>query len=164
MALRMCDHFRRSTPKVGMEMILNVPPIDTRESTVCLSQLRPHRSGKARIRGGAVGQSRAQSLCERRVPERKFRVKIDSFKSGHLNEDKNRLRVFMDGSKLENRESGFGVFFETPVSGEHTVRQRLGPHPTVFQAEAMAITRACEAVSAVMAEEGVFILDGYLAC
>ena len=28
MALRMCGHFRRSTPKVGMEMILNIPPID----------------------------------------------------------------------------------------------------------------------------------------
>ena len=28
MALRMCGHFRCSTPKVGMEMILNVPPID----------------------------------------------------------------------------------------------------------------------------------------
>ena len=58
-------------------------------------------------------------------------------------------------TKLENGEAGFGVFFETPTSGEHAVGQRLGPHPTVFQAEAMAITKACEAVSVVMAEEGV---------
>ena len=28
MALRMCAHFCRSTPKVGMEMILNAPAID----------------------------------------------------------------------------------------------------------------------------------------
>ena len=28
MALRMCCHFRRSTPKVGMDMILNVSLID----------------------------------------------------------------------------------------------------------------------------------------
>ena len=54
-------------------------------------------------------------LCERRVPERKFRVKMESFKSGGLNEDKNRLRVFTDGSKLENGEVGFGVFFEMPT-------------------------------------------------
>ena len=94
-------------------------------------------------------------LCERRVPKRKFRVKMDSFKSGNLNEDKNWLRVFTDGSKLENGEAGFGVFFETPISGAHAVGQQLGPHPTVFQAAAMAITRACEAVSAVMAEGGV---------
>ena len=82
-------------------------------------------------------------------------MKMDSFKSGGLNEDKNRLRVFTDSSKLENGETGFGVFFETPLSGEHVVGQPLGPHPTVFQAEALAITKACEAVSAVMAEEGV---------
>ena len=63
--------------------------------------------------------------------------------------------MFTDGSKLEAGEAGFGVFFETPVSGEHAVGQKLGPHPTVFQAGAMVITKACEAVSAVMAEEGV---------
>ena len=47
------------------------------------------------------------------------------------------------------------VFFETSASGEHAVGQHLGPHPTVFQAEARAITRACKAVLAVMVEEGV---------
>ena len=26
-ALRLCGHFRRSTPKVGMEMLLGVPPL-----------------------------------------------------------------------------------------------------------------------------------------
>ena len=28
MAMRMWDHFLRSTPKVGLEIILNVPPIN----------------------------------------------------------------------------------------------------------------------------------------
>ena len=63
--------------------------------------------------------------------------------------------MFTIGFKLENGEVGFGVFFETPVSSEHAVGQKLGPLPMVFQAEAMAITEACEAVLTVMAEEGV---------
>ena len=27
-ALRLCGHFRRSTPRMGMEIVLNVPPLD----------------------------------------------------------------------------------------------------------------------------------------
>ena len=78
------------------------------------------------------------------MPKRKFSVKIDPFKSGGHNEDKN-----TDGS------AGFGIFFETPVSSEQVVGQKLGPHLTIFQVEAMVITKACKAVSAVVAEEGM---------
>ena len=46
---------------------------------------------------------------------------IDSFKSGGLYEDKDRLRVFTDGCKLEKGEAGFGVFFQTPILGKHAV-------------------------------------------
>ena len=63
--------------------------------------------------------------------------------------------MFTYSSKLENGESGFGVFFEMPVPGNHAVGQKLGPLPTVFKAEALAITKACKAVSTVMAQEGV---------
>ena len=56
------------------------------------------------------------------MPERKFQVKTDSLMSDGLNEDKNSLRrVFTNSSKLEYGEGDFGVFFETPVSGEHSV-------------------------------------------
>ena len=74
------------------------------------------------------------------------RVKSKFIKSGNFNEYKKRLRVFTDCTKLESREAGVGVFLEMPIFGKHPVRQRLGPHPTVFQAEALAITKACEAV------------------
>ena len=95
-------------------------------------------------------------LWERRVLKKKFRVKMDSFKSGGLNQDKNRLRVFTDGSKPEDGEAGFEVFFETPFSGEHAIGQTLStPPPTVFQAEAIVITKTCDAVSMVLAEDGV---------
>ena len=41
------------------------------------------------------------------------------------------------------------------VQQEVTTQNALIRYAVVFQAEAMAITKACEAVSAVMAEEGV---------
>ena len=82
-------------------------------------------------------------------------MRLNSFKSLGLYEDKDRLRVLTDGCKLENGEAGFGVFFETPISGENTVGQKLGQHAMLFQAEVQDFTKACKAVLAVMSEEGV---------
>ena len=76
-------------------------------------------------------------------------MRLNSFKSLGLYEDMDRLRVLTDGCKLENGEAGFGVFFETPISGENTVGQKLGQHAMLFQAEVQDFTKA------VMSEEGV---------
>ena len=75
-------------------------------------------------------------------------MKINFFKSGDFYEDKDRLRVFFDGSKEVNGEAGFGVFLEMldSVNGDGEGGRVYSDSQAVLQALNSSTPRQCGSV------------------
>ena len=154
----MCGHFRRSTPKVGLEMVLNVPPLDLflefevgrsyhrlrglLDGPLYPSEDYGHHARAKRIFEDANLDEVVPDFCEVRLGKRYYKVKKPSFDRGTLYEDVGRLRLFTDGSKLSTKDTGYGVVYEVG-NGWRGYGQYLGKEASVYQAEALAITAAC---------------------
>ena len=161
-ALRLCGHFRRSTPRMGLEMVLNVPPLDLflefevgrsyfrLKDTLQGSSYPPdnighHAAAKAIFEAANLDEVEPD-FCEVRSLKKGFRIKMESMQRGTLYEDKGRVQVFTDGSKLSNGNTGLGVYSDSQgvkiAYGKH-----LGKHASVYQAEASAIRQACDLIT-----------------
>ena len=73
---------------------------------------------------------------------------------GTLYEDKGRIQVFTDGSKLSNGNAGLGVFSDS-MGVQISHGRHLGKHASVYQSEALAIKDACELVAEALETPGV---------
>ena len=156
---------------MGMDMVLNVPPLDLfiefeagrsyfrLRDTLRSSSLYPpenighHAAAKAIFEAANLDEVEPD-FCEVKAGKRAFRVKTESLRRGTPYEDKGRLQVFTDGSKLGNSQTGLGVYFR---SGEVEVSHKryLGKHASVYQAEALAINDACELIEQRMEEDDI---------
>ena len=155
-----CGHFRRSTPKAGLEVLLNVPPLDLYlQYEISRSYVRLRDS----LRGplypdGSIGHlaaarelflaSGADLEQQDRIAETQvknhFTVMKSSFYSGKVPTEVDRPQVFTDGSKLRDGSVGTGIHVR--LNGQVVVESSsyLGSTATVFQAELMAIAQAAE--------------------
>ena len=178
-ALRLCGHFRHGTPKVGMEMVLNVPPLDLFlqfEMGRSYFRLRDHlKSHRWYTQGEEAGHVQAcenafleadldntvPDFCEELNINKSYTVKMNSFDSGKVQCEPDRQLFYTDGSKLRDGSAGYGVYVPLPRNGEipafnFELKQHLGNRPTVYQAEALAITRACR-VATLMLSKGYLV-------
>jgi ribonuclease HI len=158
LALRLTGNFRQSTPRDGLNIVLNVPPLDlfikfeVRRSYFRLEgMLRKryypscnyghHKAAKALYDEMNIGRVTPDFTDEIIYPQR-FKTAISS---GCPEPDEDRIQIFTDGSKLSDGKTGYGVFFNIAGS-DHRHKQHLGTFPTVFQAEVLAIQRGCELI------------------
>ena len=153
-----------------MEMVLNVPPLDLfiefevgrsyfRLRNTLQGSLYPpdnlgHHAAAKEIFANANLDEVEPDFCETRAGKKGYRVKTESMRRGIPYEDKGRLQVFTDGSKLSDGHAGLGVY--SGVGGSQISHGRhLGKHASVYQAEALALTDACELVTALMEDVAV---------
>ena len=156
-----------STPKVGLEVILNVPPLDlylqfeisrsyVRLRDALVGPLYPDGSfghlAAARdiFLSAGVDLGARDDIKEIRV-KNNFTVMKSTFRSGKVPREENRTQAFTDGSKLRDGSVGIGVLISTPEGAKEEYSSYLGSSATVFQAEISAITRAAEGFEELMA-------------
>jgi ribonuclease HI len=160
MALRLTGNLRRSTPRDGMNIVLNVPPLDlfikfeVRRSYFRLEgmlrkryypscEFGHHKAAKALYDEMELERA-TPDFTDELVYQQHFSPFISD--SGQLAPDEDRVQVFTDGSKLPDNRTGYGVFFN--IAGrDHCHKQHIGLHPTVFQAEVLAIQEGCELIA-----------------
>ena len=151
---------RRSTPTIGLEVILGFTPLDIRIKELGLNELLrilPHK----RTRWDGIGQKGTghlkagqSKLLELGITEYEFdstktihlemdyKVDLKSFESGKPISD-NELTVYTDGSKLNQHTGyGLGIFKGMTVIAEEN--GYLGDKHSVFQGEIAGIHRASE--------------------
>ena len=154
---------RQSTPTAGLEVLLNLPPLDIKikELSLCsMLRILPHRTpswdgvGK-RGRGHLLWGSK--SLKDLKVNNwnfdstnilnlnKKFEVDFNSFHSGTPHSD-SEVNVFTDGSKLEGK-AGYGFCYFQNNTLIDSGNGYIGNNQTVFQAEIVGIHKACERLS-----------------
>jgi ribonuclease HI len=166
LALDMVGHFRRGTPKAGLDIILGIPPLDLHideEIMKARVRLDPYLTNNwnGMGKGKAVGHIKyAEYLCAdneialeptSHIPtthcwDKKFTVNEDSFKKGldvevHDKPD-GYLRVYTDGSKLDNKTGlGFCIMDAWPAP---LVQKSVGlaDNNTVNQCEMKALELA----------------------
>lgn len=151
---------RKGTPTAGLEVILNMPPIDLKvEETALKAMLRVLPSSQSSWDG--IGKSGTGHLLwgSRRLDElgikpnnldstssisvsRNFQIDLGSFNSGLPLTDSSTV-CYTDGSRtLEGTGYGLGIsrqdFMIVSENGN------LGKNTSVFQAEVFAIHRACD--------------------
>ena len=152
---------RRSTPTNGLEVILNLPPLDLKvEERALKTMLRviPQATFKWNGLGnGEVGHLKwgatelknlgIDPLFNDSCPatlniSRKFQVDLDSFKSGLPISD-NYTKCYTDGSKQKNGKTGYGL---AVTRGDHMIgseNAQVSTTNSVFQAEVYAIDKSC---------------------
>ena len=151
---------RRSTPTIGLEVILGFTPLDIRIKELGLNELLrilPHKC----TRWDGIGQkgtghlkASQSKLLELGITEYEFdstktihlemdyKVDLKSFESGKPTSD-NELTVYTDGSKLNQHTGyGLGIFKGMTVIAEEN--GYLGDKHSVFQGEIAGIHRASE--------------------
>ena len=159
LGLKLSGHFRHSTPKDGLNILMNVPPLDlfikfeVRRSYFRLrdkvipplyaDHYAPGHLRSARLLFEEMNLTEHEpDYCERLLDERLFFV-IPEWEDGRPPLAPNRLEVFTDGSKQRDGSTGFGVFFQHGQH-EHRFGQYIGTSPTVFQSEVLAIAKGIE--------------------
>ena len=154
-ALRLCGHFRKSTPTAALDVIFNVLPLDIHiefEITRSYLRLRDKLCGPlypdGHVKAARMAFESSEVVVGQRdevdlvVPHRAFTVVKNSFGNGKLAEDDDRVLVFTDGSKNREGKTGLGYLVQSSAcSVEGSLY--LGQTPTVYQAEALAIMEAC---------------------
>ena len=152
-----------STPTAGMEVMIDLLPITVHLKKEAISSyLRMKENGNWRAVSGESSSHKSHSTILTKLTENlkelnmptdralhktqintKFQVEIKSREMIEENNiklsdnDKNIVRVFTDGSKIENK-AGYGYIYR----GNNIKKQNyeaLGEHTTVFQAEIIAI-------------------------
>ena len=159
MALTMMP-VRRSTPTSGLEVILGLPPIDLKIEELALKamlRVLPHnrtrwdglgtssnghlRHGLDKLRSLGIHSTAFDKTSALNLNKR-YAVDLDSFKSGLPISDTS-TTVFTDGSKMTaNAGYGFGIIEGSEITASGN--GQMASNNSVFQAEVLAIHKACE--------------------
>ena len=151
---------RKSTPTAGLEVILNIPPPDLKVKETALNtmlRVLPHNRtrwlGYGKKGKGHIAYAKNELLdlgikewdfdtVNKMSVSKDFTVDLQSFMSGQLNSN-TELTCFTDGSKLKGM-AGYGLGItqnDTVIDSENGC---IGTEHSVFQAEVLAIHKACE--------------------
>ena len=151
---------RRSTPTIGLEVILGFTPLDIKIKELALNELLriiPHKrtkwdgcgkKGNGHLR---AGQNKLQELGINKYEfdstktihlKRDYKVDLESFKSGQPISS-SVLSAYTDGSKL-NQHTGYGLGIFKGITTVAEENGYLGENNSVFQGEIAGIQRACE--------------------
>ena len=151
---------RKSTPTAGLQVLLNLPPLETKIKEISLSamlRVLPHQTsgwdgvGKKGISHLKWGSNNLQELgisewnfdsTNSLNLHKDYKVDIKSFKDGNdiHNSD---IVVYTDGSKLEGN-AGFGFAVYKDNNFIDSGNGFIGQNQTVFQAEVVGIKEACD--------------------
>lgn len=154
--------FRKSTPSEGLEVVLDLPPIDLKVEQLALKTMlrviplsNPKWDGLGK--GSFIGHLRwgTNKLKDMGIDpfnndsthsslniSRNFTVDQDSYKSGQPVTDSTTI-CYTDGSRMKN-QSGFGLGITRGDLQLASKNGQLGSNATVFQAEVFAIHQASE--------------------
>ena len=167
MACRMITGSMRSTPTIGMEVLLGLTPItEVVKEYAIASSIRIEKSGhwlateeEHTFHSHAhIIMTLKQSITELQFPQDKSHIKarvINQFKTTQLSReyykqhhvrpmplDVSTVNCFTDGSKTEEGNTGAGYIIKSfQLRAQEFVY--LGTYATVFQAEITAINMAC---------------------
>ena len=159
---------RRGTPTAGLEVILDLPPIDLKVKELALkamARVLPHNRtkwdglgkgnskghvlrGTTELRKLGINPANNDSLKWHRNLQRGYKVDLDSFKSG-LPTSSSSTICYTDGSKMKN-QTGFGLGITRENILIASKNGQLDEDNSVFQAEVKAIQEAC----IILREEG----------
>ena len=154
---------RRSTPSNGLEVILDLPPLDLKVEERALKTMlrvlpvipskwdglgRNKEIGHLKWGANELKKMGIDPLKNDTCPttlniSRKFQVDLDSFKSG-LPDSETLINCYSDGSKQKNGKTGFGLAItkgDTMIGSENA---QLNTMNSVFQAEIYAIDRSSQ--------------------
>ena len=164
LALMQCGHFRKSTPETGLDVILGEIPLDlTILAEAMISRIRtkdkiePNWNGK----GKGKNESHFRKL-DNMLPLHLKEVIIDAQNGNpaeashfiinheslrHGNDINEGLRMYTDGSRI-NQRGGYGaVLLDGQNSITHATNGEISQHGTVFQAECTAMIEAAKVIS-----------------
>lgn len=154
---------RKSTPTNGLEVILDLPPLDLKvEERALQTMLRvlPQCSSK----WDGIGKNKevghlkwaANELKQMDIDpfhndtcpatlniSRKYKVDLDSFKSG-LPDSETYTNCYSDGSKQKNGKTGYGLAVTRGDIMIGSANAQLNILNSVFQAEIHAIDKSCQ--------------------
>jgi ribonuclease HI len=162
LALMSLGHLRRSTPTAGLEVVVNLMPLDLHilrtavEAEWRTRDFRRISPGDLFTRTPGLKGHR-QYLCEKAEalvgnlpqcdvtsvpPQWKRRYKFDMESLSKGEPIKAEITVFTDGSLMQGLAGSGACFYRDGVL-EDEVAAHLGDHVTVFQAELVALKLAC---------------------
>jgi ribonuclease HI len=169
LALTLSGSFRKGTPAEGLNIIMHVPPLDIHlQGEIIRSYYRLEHKLVGPFyqpvrRGHLVAASELFHGC--RLPpveadvmppvgndRKSFLVIASSLVTGQ-EVATNKLTVFTDGSKDRDGNTGLGVTITTGHYTSLDYSTYLGKETSVFQAETLAVARACEEISAFWSTE-----------
>ena len=151
---------RKGTPTSGLEVILNIFPLDLKAEEAALkgylrvnNKIRPQWDGigNGKVRGHLwwwnhelqkIGVDQVHDREKFLILEKLYFVDLDSKSSGLPSYDST-IACYTDGSKINDR-SGYGVSI---TKNDHEITSTfgaLGKKTTVYQAEVYAIHKCCE--------------------
>ena len=171
---------RRSTPTMGLEVLLHIPPLDIRIKEQALNEMLriiPHNRtrwdgcgirGKGHIKDltsklETLGVSKFDFDSTKTILlKREFTIDLESFKSGLPVTNKDYL-AFTDGSKL-NQHTGYGLgIFSKNMSLLADEKGYLGPKNSVFQGEIIGIDKVCSKIQEIGAGNVTIFSDSQAA-
>jgi ribonuclease HI len=152
---------RKGTPTAGLEVILDLPPIDLRVKELALKALArviPHNRtrwdghgrnnskghlewGRTELKQLDIDPFNNDSLTWYRNLQRGYNVDLDSFKSRLPISDCSTI-CYTDGSKMKSK-TGFGLGITRQNDLIASKNGQLDQENSVFQAEIKAIQEAC---------------------
>ena len=178
MALSMMP-IRKSSPTMGLEIILGLPPIDLtieKKALEAMIRVKPH----SRTKWDGLGNSSTGHLrwgedmlnsCG--IPTQSFdytnvlnlnkgfKVDLDSFKSG-LPQTNCNLSCYTDGSKMTSN-AGYGFGIANSIDLVARGNGQLGKYNTVYQAEVTAIEKAVDELIEMKPEKVTIFSDSQAA-